>query len=635
VAWHGAQAPSPARADALQAAFTRFVESGMNGEAIAVAKELTKTNSADADLAPVLERISIEARDLDGLSVAHDLFTTDLTGQARGEEFVRQAEVLVSLEVLPEEAIEHGEQALTSVEHAEIEPLLGRLAALTQDASAKVDIYERQVGRCRAVEDRVNALCRAAEVAADLDDVERAQGFFQLALTGVVSDEGLERIVELVRRADARSKTTALRAILAESLANGGQGARDGGRTQSRMLCRAAELAYTELADREQALTWSGDALIQYVDEVTLSALHGLAVRIADYRAAETVVTRALEEVFDGPMVRQLLAYRAELRSAQLSDRGGAAADLKRLHDLLPGDAEVAGRLAALYEELADYRGIIQLYEDQILRSRDQEHRADLAHKVALLWQDRLGDDREAADAWRRVLRLRVGDEEAKGGLARAKERMVGARAQAPSSVRPSEPPPAVIPEIAATEAETTEVVAEVASPGPGLSEAEPEAVAGHANAAPFGEDVASENGLEATAGDTPEPAAAEESDVTDAGSDASDVDDDEFLADAEERTFPGDGGPTDPGLTPAADTLELDVDAEEEEDDLLGAEQAAPPASQTTPGAQPPPRRSLPPSGTGGPASTKSPSAPGSVPTPPRRPPPRRRGDTSSERED
>jgi len=29
-------------------------------------------------------------------------------------------------------------------------------------------------------------------------------------------------------------------------------------------------------------------------------------------------------------------------------------------------------RLSALYTELADYRGMVQLYEDQILRGRDQ-----------------------------------------------------------------------------------------------------------------------------------------------------------------------------------------------------------------------------------------------------------------------
>lgn len=424
--WYREAAPSQARTDALHAAFKRFVDASEPGQAIDVAKELAKSRAARSEIAETLEALALQASDLDALTIAHALRVAESTGDERAGEYVRQAEVLTGCGVAAAEAILHGEQALTSVSPENVEPLLARLSLLTSDATSKIDIYERQISRCKDAESRVRALCRAAEVAAGSDDFERAQGFFQLALTGAIADDDLERIVELVRGADAeRVGGSSLRAVLAESLANGGQGARDGGKTRSRMLRRAARLAHEELGETQRALKWLGDALSQHVEPETLQALEDVSAALGDYQASERVVTQALEQVFDGPMVRQLLSYRAQLRQERLSDNLGAAADLKQLHDLNPSDMEVNTRLARLYEELGDHRGMIQLYEDQILRSRDQEHRAELARKVARMWQEHQDDHRETADAWRRVLRLCPGDDEAKAGLAQAKEAML------------------------------------------------------------------------------------------------------------------------------------------------------------------------------------------------------------------
>ena len=81
--------------------------------------------------------------------------------------------------------------------------------------------------------------------------------------------------------------------------------------------------------------------------------------------------------------------------------------------------------LSALLTELGDYRGMVQLYEDQILRGKDMSARAELARKVARMWEEQLADPREAADAWRRVLRMKQGDAEATAGLERAKSNML------------------------------------------------------------------------------------------------------------------------------------------------------------------------------------------------------------------
>ena len=471
IEWYLEMAASPARSASLRGAFERFVEVGRDADAANVAKELARTRSADPQIAEKLEEIAVKLKDLDALGIAHDLMIQDLSGPARAEQMVRQAEVLVQAGVEPGEAISHGEQALTSVPPNEVEPLLARLAKLTDSVPRIIEIYERQVTRCKAPSDKLAALGRAASVAARLAAFDKARTFFDVALGGAVQEETLKTLVAVARASDAEHKTEKLRRTLAEALANGGQGSRDGGRTRGMLLGRAAQLAHTELKDTELAFTWLGDAIVSHVDDEPLAALERLADEVGEPRRAEVVLTRALEEVFDGPLVRKLLARRGTLRREKLADSPGAAADLKRLHDLSPADTGVMDQLSALYVELEDYRGMVQLYEDQILRGKEPSARAELARKVARLWEEKLSDPREAADAWRRVLRMKAADPEAVEGLERAKANML----KRPSSEPPSEPEAvAPAPAKAAPPAKPKPVpVAAVEAPSPALTEEE------------------------------------------------------------------------------------------------------------------------------------------------------------------
>lgn len=465
VEWFGQSPPSSDRDDRLHGAFDRFVEVGANAEAASVAKELSRMRAARREIAERLETVSVALKDLDALSIAHDLVVKELSGPARAEEMVRQAEVLASAGVEPLEAVQHGEQALTSAAPDEAEPLLARLAKLLPEAGQVVDLYERQIGRCKSPPDKLRALARAAQVAATRGSIERTRGFFDIGLSQGAAEETIQLLEGAAKATDEELGGTDVRATLAEALASGGQGARDGGRTRSALLRRAAVMAYRALGDKDRAFGWIGDALVTHVDDASLDALVDLAHEVSEIARAESVLTRALAEVFDGPLVRKLLARRADLRAGELADKKGAAEDLKRLHELAPSDTEVMEKLSALYTELEDYRGMVQLFEDQILRGRDQGQRAELARKVARLWEERLDDAREAADAWRRVLRMKAGDQEAAAGLERAKSNMLKkpspdeepSRPVPPPKAPPLPPPPAPPEEEAKAETEKDE----------------------------------------------------------------------------------------------------------------------------------------------------------------------------------
>lgn len=425
VEWYGQAGPSSSRDEQLHGAFERFVEVEADEDAASLAKELARLRIARREIAERLETVAVRLKDLDALAVAHDLIVRELSGPSRAEEMVRQAEVLVKAGVDPLEAVQHGEQALTSVAPDEVEPLLERLGQLVDAPGHVIDLYERQIGRCKSPADRLGALARAAQIAAQRDAVDRARGFFDIALSQGVQEETLETLERVARATDDARQGTSLRTTLAEALAAGGQGSRDGGRTRGALLRRAAVMVFRELGDRDRAFGWLGDALVTHVDDAGLDALTELAHEVGELGRAESVLTRALGEVFDGPLVRKLLGRRAALRADALGNKTGAAEDLKRLHELAPSDTEVMDKLSALYTELEDYRGMVQLYEDQILRGRDQGQRAELARRVARLWEERLDDAREAADAWRRVLRMKAGDAEATAGLERAKSNML------------------------------------------------------------------------------------------------------------------------------------------------------------------------------------------------------------------
>jgi cellulose synthase operon protein C len=442
VEWWFEAEQSAERTANLRGAFERFVEVGREQDAVRVACEIVRSKGADLALAEHLERLSIRTRDLDALSVAHDLLVREMTGLLRARELARQAEARVIAGAPRLEAVQHGEAGLTGVSPDEAEELLGRLAAIAQEPSDIVDLYERQITRCRAPVDRVRALARAAQVAASRDQLERARQFFDLALSGTPTEDMLATLEDAAREGDRQTGSEQLRRTLCSALAAGGQGARDGGRTRGGLMRRAASMAHRDLRDLDQAFTWLGDSLIAHVDSAALDALEELAVEVGDHRRAEATLSRALGEVFDGPLVRQLLARRAKLRRETLDDQAGAATDLKRLHELSPGDQAVTDELTELLTQIGDHRAMVQLYDDLILRGKDMTTRAELARKVARMWEEELGDPREAADAWRRVLRLKSGDAEATAGLERAKANMLRKPEPGIDGETSSPPPP-------------------------------------------------------------------------------------------------------------------------------------------------------------------------------------------------
>ena len=87
-----------------------------------------------------------------------------------------------------------------------------------------VDLYERQVSRCKSPVDRTRALARASQVAASKGAMDRARGFFELALTGAPTDDTLALLETTARDGDRSTGGEKLRRALCTAMAQGGKG---------------------------------------------------------------------------------------------------------------------------------------------------------------------------------------------------------------------------------------------------------------------------------------------------------------------------------------------------------------------------------------------------------------------------
>jgi len=402
----------------LGEAFDRFVTGGATDRALEIAPDVLRTpRGKDPEFLRQVEPIAIEARAQELVLEIHDRRGAGASGPARAEELIRQARVRIDLGMDRREALEHGELGLGAVPAADAGPLLEQLAELAPDALAAVELLEHHVARCKLPPDRMNAVVRAYKRAIQSSLFDKAKELAEQALAIVGADDPLDALWTAAREADDVAGASDARRELIDVLINTTAGPRDGGRTRSSQLRRCAERMRSEIGDEEASYELFARSLIAHVDAATLDAVE----ESASPERAAGVLTRALEDVFDGPLVRQIISRRAAIRQEKLGDVDGALRDLKKLHELAPADQQITDRYRALLTEANDYRGLIQLNEDQILRSKDQGVRGELARNIAHLWEQRLGDARETADAWRRVLRLKPQDPEATAGLDRAK----------------------------------------------------------------------------------------------------------------------------------------------------------------------------------------------------------------------
>ena len=432
-AWWANATDSADRTHALEDAMHRYHESGDKDAALNVARSLLSVSGISGKALSVAEKLAADAHDNLLLDRAHRAIAEPLAGLERAEEFVRQAELRSAAGWDVSECVSHAEQGLSAA-GTQGAGLLPRIAKMLDTAADRVAVYERQALRAITTESKVEALANASHYALSQGEQSSAKSFLDTALALSPSADTCAALELSAQEADRGNDASQNVRALVASLSDAGSGLRDGGAFRSEALRHAAELARRTLGDKARSWTLLGESLSASPSDDNLKTLRSFESEDGDGTAAADALRFALGGVFDANQSRTLLLESARVKRERMNDAKGAAEDLRAAYDLAPADAALWSALTSTLREAGDFRGLVSAYEDRLVRERDTATRQEFARIVARIWSDDLVDAREAADAWRRLLRLAPGDAEAQSGLEKARGSLVG---------NPSVPPPA------------------------------------------------------------------------------------------------------------------------------------------------------------------------------------------------
>lgn len=241
--------------------------------------------------------------------------------------------------------------------------------------------------------ERLDLLEQAVKVAeGPLADPARA---FQFAVNGLKEAAGTDSVqgwLDTVERlAGATRRFPELVALLREVV-----GQILDGDIQLGVTLRIAELARTELADRELARENYLKALdIHGDDRRALVALEALYEEAGDANALLNIIRRRVDVAEDEGEKKQLLFRQARLCSEVLQDRPAAIAVYESVLDLDLDPAAVEA-LEKLYSETDRYNDLVALYERQL--DQESADKALLRVKIAQVADAKLGDTLRAFD---------------------------------------------------------------------------------------------------------------------------------------------------------------------------------------------------------------------------------------------
>ena len=269
----------------------------------------------------------------------------------------------------------------------------GRLAdllvtklAVTPDAADRAQIYARV---CELAETRLNDPVRALDAAGGwvLEDPVSEQALFELERLA----EATGRWGEMVAR---------LRGIASASPSH------------SVKLPLLNKLGAVQL-DRERDLAGAEQTFRQVLDldpesGPALTSLERIyRSRGDDAKLAEILWLRA-GYAFDAVEQRALRAEVADLRE-KLGDAAGAIEAWGAVLELDEGDREALARAGSIYERHQQWPELIETLEVSARFARDAEEERHLRERVADLWDSRVGDLDQSAQAWQTVFDLEPG----------------------------------------------------------------------------------------------------------------------------------------------------------------------------------------------------------------------------------
>ncbi|HEY8041183.1 MAG TPA: hypothetical protein VIF15_15360 [Polyangiaceae bacterium] len=183
----------------------------------------------------------------------------------------------------------------------------------------------------------------------------------------------------------------------------------------------------TAIADVQRALA------VDATDPTLIEMLDRLLASTGKHEQRIATWLQEAARTEDGPMRAKALSRAAQICD-DLGRPGDAVRHLRSAWIAAPGDAEVLDSLARLLAPVlsetvdAGARSLVELYAQAAEQARDPGRKMAYLEKVALLWEELLGDPARAARAYEQVLELDADRRGALLGLERTAARLGDAR---------------------------------------------------------------------------------------------------------------------------------------------------------------------------------------------------------------
>jgi tetratricopeptide (TPR) repeat protein/thioredoxin-like negative regulator of GroEL len=183
-------------------------------------------------------------------------------------------------------------------------------------------------------------------------------------------------------------------------------------------------------ADLTRARTLAPD------DPTLLEQLDRILQQVEHHEARKALWVAEASRAQQPKLVAKHLCRAARIAEA-LDERDEAIAHLEAARLVAPSDGEVVDELARLLAPApsegtdGESRRLIELYTVAMTKAGDPDRKVAYLEKVALLWEDIIGDAKRAARAYEEILTLDPGRRSAVLGLARTANRASDARIQA------------------------------------------------------------------------------------------------------------------------------------------------------------------------------------------------------------
>ena len=190
------------------------------------------------------------------------------------------------------------------------------------------------------------------------------------------------------------------------------------------LLAELGELALDYLQDRTTAercfvrlcelATGRDDVVLQ-----ASRALERIHSHTGDHAALAQDLARQVELEFDAEVQEQLLFRLAELQERKLFNPSAAIEAQKKRLELDPERADALRALERLYEAESRYEDLAAVLEQRQQKSSDGGERAALGRRIALLFEEKLGDTARAIEQQRENLAAFGPDRDALAALSR------------------------------------------------------------------------------------------------------------------------------------------------------------------------------------------------------------------------